>query len=136
MADFRNDANSFANIPMLELLGIKLEMMKPGYALLSMPFDEKITQPYQIVHGGALFTLADSAIAAAIFPLSREGQHFLTVEMKINFLEPVAGGLIEARASVLRQGRIIPAEAELINQGRLVAKALATYIIVDDRKKG
>ncbi len=41
--------------------------------------------------------------------------------MKINFLEPVKEGTIEAKAKVLREGRIIPAEVDILNNGRLVA---------------
>jgi acyl-coenzyme A thioesterase PaaI-like protein len=55
--------------------------------------------------------------------------------MKINFLEPIKEGIIEARAVVLRKGRIVPAEVDIINNQELVAKAIATYIILDENKR-
>ncbi len=128
------DKVDFLNVPIWDLLGIEIVEMKPGYANLNMKFDEKITQPYGMVHGGALFALADSAVAVAIYAMVEEGKRFLTIEMKINYLAPVVEGIIEARAKVLREGRIVPAEVDVYNEGKLVAKAIATYIIIDEHK--
>jgi uncharacterized protein (TIGR00369 family) len=121
--------------PFWKLLGIEVAEMKEGYAKLVMPFHEKLTQPYGIVHGGALFALADSAIAIAIASIVEPTKKFVTIEMKINFLAPVKDGVMEARARILRKGRIVPAEVEVMNNHILVAKAIATYIILEDDKK-
>lgn len=126
----------FPPSPFWEFLGIEIVQMGEGYAKLSMPFNEKITQPYGLVHGGALFTLADSAAAIAIVRIVEPGTRFVTVEMKINFLSSVNEGLMEARANVLKRGkRIIPIDVDVMNDGRLVAKAISTYIILDEKKK-
>jgi acyl-CoA thioesterase len=108
------------------LLGIEVVEMGDGYSKLIMPFSEKLAQPYGIVHGGAGFTLADSLV--------EPNRKFVTLEMKINFLEPIKEGIIEATAIVLRRGRIMPAEVDIINNQKLVAKAIATYIILDENK--
>jgi acyl-CoA thioesterase len=121
--------------PFWELLGIEVVEMDEGYAKLVMPFDEKLTQPYGIVHGGALFSLADSAVAIAVVSIVNPERKFVTIEMKINFLAPVKNGVMEAKARVLRRGRIVPAEVDITNNGVLVAKAIATYIIFEDDKK-
>ncbi|HWP94098.1 MAG TPA: PaaI family thioesterase [Thermodesulfobacteriota bacterium] len=125
----------FPSPPFWELLGIEVTEMGEGYARLVMPFHEKLTQPYGIAHGGALFSLADSAAAIAILSVSESSKKFLTVEMKINFLAPVKEGTTEARARVLRRGRVVPVEIEVLNNNELVAKAIATYIILDENKK-
>ena len=100
-----------------------------------MPFQDKITQIYGLVHGGAIFTLADSAVAVSMASIAEPDSKFLTIEMKINFLEPVKEGNMEARARLLRRGRVIPAEVDIFNEGRLVAKAIATYIIVGEKRQ-
>ena len=117
-----------------DLLGIEVVEMGNGYSKLIMPFSEKLAQPYGIVHGGAVFTLADSAAAVSIASLVEPNRKFVTLEMKINFLEPIKEGIIEATAIVLRRGRIMPAEVDIINNQKLVAKAIATYIILDENK--
>ena len=125
----------FPTPPFWELLGIEVVEIDDGYAKLVMPFHEKLTQPYGIVHGGAIFSLADSAVAIATTSMVEPERKVLTIEMKINFLAPVKDGVMEAKASVLRKGRIIPAEVDITNNGLLVAKAIATYIILGDEKK-
>jgi uncharacterized protein (TIGR00369 family) len=56
---------------------------------------------------------------------------FDTVEMKINFLDPHAGGRLRAEARVLRLGRrLAVGEVEIRNAARkLVAKSLLTYSV-------
>src|SRR5579875_3914657 len=118
-----------------ELLGIEVTEMDEGYAKLVMPFDEKLTQPYGLVHGGALFSLADSAAAVAIGSVV-DDKRFVTIEMKINFLLPVKEGIMEAEARIIRKGkRIIPVEIDISNRERLIAKATTTYIILENDKK-
>ncbi len=121
--------------PFWGLLGIEVVETDYGYAKLVMPFHEKLTQPYGIVHGGAIFSLADSAVAVATISMVEPERKVLTIEMKINFLAPVTDGVMEAKARVLRKGRIIPAEVDITNNGVLIAKAIATYIILGDDKK-
>jgi len=125
----------FPTPPVWELLGIEVVEIDDGYAKLVMPFHEKLTQPYGIVHGGAIFSPADSAVAIATTSITEPKRKMLTIEMKINFLAPVKKGMIKAEARVLRKGRIIPAEVDITNNGVLVAKAIATYIILGDDKK-
>lgn len=102
--------------------------MENGESELAMPFLEEYTQPYGMLHGGAVFTLADSACAAAV---AKRGKKFVTAAMSISYLEPVTGGDTVCRARVLRQGRTVPVEASLWNSDVLVAKATATYTIMD-----
>ena len=131
----RNLNFNFPEVPVWDLMGIKVIEMGSGQATLTMPFDEKLTNPYGMIHGSGIFALADSAVAVAIKSITEEGKWFFTIEMKINYLEPVTSGIIEARAKVLREGRIVPAEVDVFNENKLVAKAIATYIIVDENKQ-
>src|SRR3990172_8873739 len=125
----------FPTPPFWELLGIEVVEIDDGDAKPVMPFHEKLTQPYGIVHGAATFSLADSAVAIATTSIVEPERKLQTIKMKINFLAPVKDGVMEAKARVLRKGRIIPAEVDITNNGVLVAKAIATYIILRDEKK-
>ncbi|MCI0454489.1 MAG: PaaI family thioesterase [Candidatus Dadabacteria bacterium] len=125
----------FPSPPYWNLLGIEVLEIDEGFARLIMPFHEKLTQPYGIVHGGAIFSLADSAVAVAALSMVEPYKKVLTLEMKINFLDPVKDGIIEAKARVLRKGRIIPAEVDITNNEKLIAKAISTYILLDDCRK-
>lgn len=135
MSESNNLNHKFPKVPVWDLMGIEVVQMGEGEAVLTMPFEEKMTNPYGMMHGSGAYALADSAAAVAIASISGKGKQFFTVEMKMNYLEPVTGGEVEARAKVLRQGRIVPCEVDVFNENKLVAKAIATYIIVDENKK-
>jgi uncharacterized protein (TIGR00369 family) len=58
-----------------------------------------------------------------------KGTEIATVELSINYLQPVPGGRIKADARVLRAGRnFVVTECEIFNEdGSLAAKALLTF---------
>lgn len=88
-------------------------------------------QLHNVVHGGILCALADTTGAIAAYTTLPHGAHLATIEFKINFLEPVAGGMIVARAKVLRRGRnFVVSDCDVFNPGKvLAAKALMTFAI-------
>src|SRR5437588_12333165 len=80
-------------------------------------------------HGGILAALADTTAAIAAYTVVPRGTEIATVELKINYLEPVPGGRIRADAHVLRAGRnFVVSECEIWNEDKsLAAKALLTF---------
>ena len=116
-------------------LGIDLLDVKKGWAKLRLPFSEKLLHPLGIVHGGAIFSLADSAVAMALLGLVGKDEEFTTVEMKINYVSSFKRGEIIAEASILNKGnRIALGDVEIHDdRGRLVAKSLATYLITKSK---
>ena len=82
-----------------------------------------------MVHGGILAALADTAGAMAAHTDVPQRAPLATIELKINYLEPVPGGRVRAEARVLRAGRnFVVAECEIFDaKGKLVAKALLTF---------
>ncbi len=135
MPEEKNLNSEFPHVPVWDLMDIRVVEMGEGTATLRMPFDDKLINPYGMMHGSGVYALADSAVAVAISTLVEKGKQFFTVEMKVNYLEPVTTGIVEARAKILRLGHIVPGEVDVFNENKLVAKAIATYIIVDEKKK-
>ncbi len=84
MSETKNLNHNFPEVPVWDLMGIEVVEMGSGEATLTMPFDEKMTNPYGMMHGSGLFALADSAVAVAISSISEKGKQFFTIEMKIN----------------------------------------------------
>ncbi len=118
--------------PFWSLLDMELVDIRKGWAKVKLPFAEKLLHPMGVVHGGAIFSVADSAVAMALVGMTRKGETIATVEMKINYLKPINGGEIVAEAKIVNKGsRIALGEVEVTNgKGDLVAKALATYMII------
>ncbi len=112
------------------LLGIKVVELRSGYARLAVENRTQLMQPAGVMHGGASFGLADTAVAAALATLYEAGTLLLTIEMKINYLEPIPAGLVTAEAFVLRASkRSAYAEVDVWANGQLAARATTTYMI-------
>jgi len=111
--------------------GIRLAKAERGRAVFRMEVLEHHKQIHRVVHGGVVAMLADTAGGFASFLSAPEGSHVATIEMKINFLEPVADGEIEADARVLRLGKTTSVvDCNVTDQdGRLVGKALMTFSV-------
>lgn len=115
----------------IDTLGIEVYEISDGKTELEMLYQKMHQNPYGMVHGGAISSLADTACGLAVASIVKYEKKFVTAEMKINYLEPVTEGVLICYGRVLREGRVIPVEAEVFNKNVLVAKALATYIILD-----
>ncbi|MGB9435538.1 MAG: PaaI family thioesterase [Candidatus Acidiferrum sp.] len=112
-----------------ELLGFDVESVHDGRAIFRMDVRPRHKQIHGVVHGGILAALADTTAAIAAYTVVPRGVELATLELKINYLEPVHRGTIKADARVLRGGRnFIVTECEIFNEsGSLAAKALLTF---------
>src|SRR5579859_1898599 len=113
----------------IAMLGFELESVSRGHAVPRLAAQARNKQLNQVVHGGILAALADTAGAIAAYTTVARGVALATIELKINYLEGVAGGRIRAEARVLRTGRnFVVAECEILDRkGTLAAKALLTF---------
>jgi len=112
-----------------ELLGFDVESVQAGRAIFRMDVRPRHKQIHGVVHGGILAALADTTAAIAAYTAVPNGTEIATVELSINYLEPVPGGRIKADARVLRAGRnFVVTECEIFTEdGKLAAKALLTF---------
>ena len=110
-------------------LGFDVEKVEKGRAVFLLDVREHHKQIHGVVHGGILAALAHTTAAIAAYSVVPKGTEIATVELKINYLEPVPGGRIKADARVLRAGRnFVVAECEIWNEDNsLAAKALLTF---------
>ena len=110
-------------------LGFDVEKVEKGRAIFVLDVRAHHKQIHGVVHGGILAALADTTAAIAVYTVVPRGTEIATVELKINYLEPVPGGRIKADARVLRAGRnFVVAECEILNEDQsLAAKALLTF---------
>lgn len=125
-----------AHTPFWTLINMDLLDVKKGWAKVRLPYDPKLNHAYGAAHGAAVFAPADSAVAMALQGMVGKDEVFTTVEMKINYLRPFAKGEITAEARIVHKGgNLALGEVEVRDeQGRIVAKALATYMIMKREK--
>ncbi len=122
-------------VPFWKLLGMEVIDVKKGWAIVRLPFSEKLAQPDGVAHGGAIFSPADTAVAMALLGLIDRNQTLLTIEMKINYIKAVKQGDIIAEAKIVHHGsKTAIGEVDVRNsQGELLAKCLSTYMIVQKK---
>lgn len=118
------------SVPFARLLGLQVESVEPGHAVMSLPIRDDHKQNHGVVHGGAIASLIDSAMAFAIIPLLAENEHTTTVDLTIHYLRPLTEGVAKSAARVVRAGRrVIVVSAEVLNhKEQLVASAVSTYL--------
>ena len=85
-----------------------------------------------IVHGGAIATLADEALASVAFTQAEEGETTVTADLKVDFLRPAAPGRLIARAAVRhRTKRLAFCDTTVESaDGTIVAEARAVIAYV------
>jgi uncharacterized protein (TIGR00369 family) len=102
---------------------------------LSLEVKPQHLQLAGIMHGGAIATLIDTAVAFAIVGVSEADARFTTIEMKVNYLSAIREGRVTAEAKLIRDGRrIVVAECDLFDaNGQLAAKGLLTYMRLNEK---
>jgi 1,4-dihydroxy-2-naphthoyl-CoA hydrolase len=117
--------------------GFVLGEAGPGRVVLQMRVGERHMQVHGVVHGGVIAALADTAGGLATYMACPPGTRIATVEMKINYLEAVEGGVVRAEARVVRLGsHIAVVDCEVRDdRPRLVGKALMTFFVGPFRQK-
>ena len=120
------------NAPYFRLLDMKVVELDEGYARLTAPVEERMNSRLGALHGGVLSSLADSAVAMALFTLIQPDEKPVTVELNINYLKPPKGDQVIAEARITSRGRTLAVGDVTITDkmGRLIAMSRATYMIV------
>jgi uncharacterized protein (TIGR00369 family) len=120
-----------AMMPLAETLGI--EVLEAGEELVRarMAWASERCTAGNVLHGGALLALADTAGAVCAFLNPPDGAvGTATIESKTNLLRPVGAGFVTAESRPIhRGGTVAVIESELRDEeGRLVAKTTQTQI--------
>jgi uncharacterized protein (TIGR00369 family) len=123
--------NTIVGSPLGALLGIEVEAIEVDRVRLRLPFRGAVTTVGDVVHGGAISALIDSAATAAAWSgadLSTNPRG-TTIALTVNFVAAGRGQTIVADARVTQRGKTITfCEVEARDAtGKLVATALVTY---------
>lgn len=127
-------------------LGLRVEVLRRERCVLRLPWrDDFLGDPFRpSVHGGVISMLADTAGGTACFAwLADPSVRLSTVDLRVDYLRPMAGADIVCVARVVRMGnRVGVARAELFagavplpdEEGEPIASAQAVYNVI--RKNG
>lgn len=98
---------SFGRQAAMKTLGIGLAETGAGWVDLSLERREELTQQHGFVHAGVIATAMDSACGYAAFSLMPRDAAVLTVEYKINLLNPADSDHYRIAGWVVKPGRTL-----------------------------
>src|SRR5437868_12406764 len=131
--------DSFARQRAMQLIGARLGRLERGEVEIVLPFREALTQQHGFVHAGIITAIADSACGYAALSLMPPDVGVLTIEFKVNLLNPAEGERFVARGRVVKPGRtIMVCTGEVVAERgdgtqQTVALMQATMMVVQDR---
>ncbi|MFQ5346454.1 MAG: PaaI family thioesterase [Rhodothalassiaceae bacterium] len=125
-------------VPQLAALGAEVVAIEPARAIMRLPYSERLVAYREtgVMAGGAVFTLMDSVMGAAVFSALDRPLPVATLDLRIDYLKPAQRGVdLLARAECYRlthhvafvRGTAYHAPEDA------VAQAVGTFII--DRAK-
>ena len=117
--------------PYIQHLGIDIVSIEAGCARLKLTVNHEHTNTYAIAHGGALMSMADTAMGAVCLSINKK---VVTLDMNMNLMKAVPEDkTIYAVGRILHDGaRTIVAECDIVDEGNtLYGRARGTFFVLD-----
>jgi uncharacterized protein (TIGR00369 family) len=110
--------------PIHHLMGLELTAAEPGQARFALPATEWLCAPARRrIQGGAVATLAEAALSAAILTTLPPATAIAPIDLKVNYLRPLRA-----------DGRRATAQATVVHAGRRMAVANAAALDADGKQ--
>jgi uncharacterized protein (TIGR00369 family) len=114
------------------ILGVEVVEAEEGFLRGRIPVADRIRQPYGLVHGGAILTLAESLTSfGTALGVADKGKIAIGQEINASFMRPITAGHVNGAARVRRRGRTAWVwEIEITDDdGRLCALVRTTIAV-------
>ena len=111
---------------------IVMESVEPDSAVLRLDIRPESKNPHGMVHGGAMYTMADSAAGTAVHT---DGRLHVTQSSSLSFLGNQAEGTIWAKARIRHRGKTTSLiTVDIVGEGdRLLATGDFTFFCIGER---
>jgi len=111
---------------------IQLELVEDDHAIYTLEIRPESKNPAGMVHGGALYTMADNATGTAAHT---DGRAYVTQSSDMHFLRGEYKGLVRCEARVRHRGRTtVLIDTEITNEaGKTLATGTFTYFCVGEK---
>ena len=109
---------------------IEMERVEPDWAVFRLEIRPESKNVYGMVHGGAIYSLADNAAGSAAHT---DGRNYVTQTGTLHFLKNQGEGVIRATARVRHRGRSTAlVEVDVTGDGgKLLATGEYTFFCID-----
>ena len=109
---------------------IELESVERDRAVFKLDIRPESCNPYGMVHGGAIYTLADNVTGTAAHS---DGRYYVTQTSALHFLRNQSRGTVRATAWVRHRGKstVLTSVDITSEDGKLLATGEFTFFCVD-----
>jgi acyl-CoA thioesterase len=119
-----------------DLIGLELTGYEGGRSQCILKVEQRLLNPHGVVHGGVMYSMADTGMGAALYSVMDSVDLCATVEIKIAYFRAVTSGTMVCETRIISRGKRFAAlESEISSDGELVAKASGTYSVLQDRER-
>ncbi|MBU8545609.1 MULTISPECIES: PaaI family thioesterase [Roseomonadaceae] len=132
-ANVQRVRDSFDRQGLMAHLGATLTEIRRGLVVIRLPYRAELTQQHGYFHAGGTSAIADSAGGYAGFTLFPPDSSVLTVEFKLNLLNPAEGEALEATGRVVKSGRtltICTLEVAALRAGQRIPVAIGQQTLI------
>jgi uncharacterized protein (TIGR00369 family) len=126
-------AGKVGGVPIGQTLGFHVTEVSGGEVVLTGSPDARFYNLIGTIHGGWAACILDTAMALATLSTLDEHHDFTTLDIKVNYLRPIAAGAaVRAEGRVVHGGRRVAlSEARLVDAGgKLLAHGTSTCLVV------
>jgi uncharacterized protein (TIGR00369 family) len=111
-------------------IGIVMDSLAGGRCSAHLDVQDRHFNRGGVLHGGVLASVLDTVMGGAVVSTLSENEWTATVQLNVEFMEPVERGRIEAEGQVVRRGRRIAfVDGEAREGARRVAKATGIWYV-------
>ena len=126
-------AGEVANVPIGETLGFRAVEVEPGRIVFAGKPDAQSLNLIGTIHGGWSAAILDTAMALAALTTLDARHDFTTLDLKLNYLRPIAPGIeVRAEGEVVHAGRRVAlCEGRIVDRaGKLLVHGTSSCLIV------
>jgi acyl-CoA thioesterase len=119
--------------PLVDLMHITMHASDDGtHAIYKLEVTPDLLNPHGLLHGGAIYTMIDTAMGGATMGTLPVGEICATIEIKVSYLAAVREGTLTCDTSVLKKGRnVVFLESRVADStGKPVAMATGSFAII------
>jgi acyl-CoA thioesterase len=118
-----------------KLIGLRLTRINDDYSECVLEASDRLLNVNGNIHGGAIYTMVDVGMGAALHAHLAEDERLTTVEIKINYLIAVTSGTLTCQSRLLHKSRKLAVlESEVRSDGALIAKATGTFYVTKTKR--
>lgn len=124
-------------MPFEDTLGVRVLHRHEDGVTVELGIKDEFINSVGILHGGVIASFADEAAWHAL--TNHYGDRACTTtELKVNYLRPLTGSAVTARARLVQTGKTLCVSQIDISDaaGKLAALAIVTYMLLPPRNPG